>query len=318
MTVHMPKRFCKPILRTIWYYLFKKGKNCVIAITGPVGEGKSLTGVKIGMEVDPKFNLKESLVYDVPALIRRSLTMVKIKNRKLVDDITLDEFKKIPDISQWLMQNADSIKIKRGKVIIFDETGVGAFVREFLKLENRTMGKLIQLWRILGIVFIVVVPEDTKLMDSIITKFLNIEILMKNAMPEKGEATSICWAYRGWNKKTNQPIRHRLKGCRWGGLIHIRLLDKEVMKEYERVSKVFKLSAIIHMALEQEIDKTIKIGSTKSIWDDIQYVRQHPKEFTNRFGRITAVKIQTKLNVGKNKAAQIRDQVEDISTPEKS
>jgi len=303
------RRFDKPIIRTIWYYIYKKRKNCIIAITGPVGEGKSLTGVKIGYEFDPRFKLEDSLVYSVPNLIQKSLSLVKIKNKWLIKQIDLDYFTKIPDIYAWLMENVETMRIKRGKIIIFDETGAGAYVREFLKLENRTMGKLIQLWRILGIVCIVVVPEDVKLMDSVITRFLNIELLMKSANPDKKEAIGIAWAYRGWNKKKNEPIRHRLRGCRWGGKIHIRMLSQQRIDEYEKLSKVYKIGSIIHMALEQKVNKPLEVGSSKSIWDDIQYVKKHPKEFQNEKGKVTAAMIQSKLGVSYHKAQQIRSHV---------
>lgn len=302
----MEARFNKPIIRTIFNYIYNKNKNCIVGITGPVGLGKSVTAVNLDyiFSGPKKFNLEESLVYTVSDLLKRSLSFVKVGNKRLMHDITMENFKNIPDIRQWLINNMDKIKIKRGRFIIFDETGAGVFVREFMSLDNRTMGKLVQLWRILGIVLVVVIPEDINTADSIIEKFMNIEIKMMRIHKDEGYAECVAWEYIG-RKKNREVIKRRLAGCRYGGVIKIKKLDNEIIRNYENISKVYKLESMIHMAMEQE-GSTGKAGrDKKSTWEYATYVKNHIDEFRNHQGKLTNTMIRTKLGVGQPTASEI-------------
>lgn len=303
MVYPMQKKFSKPIIRTIWNYVWQKRMNCLIGITGRVRKGKSLMGFTIGELFDPRFDLDASLVYSMQALIDKSLQYVKIGGKP----IDLKKFRNLPDVLEYLKQNRDKILIKRGKVIVLDETAATtAYVREFLSQDNKTISKLIQIWGILGLVVIFVVPEDMKIAESTIQRFLNIEIRMIENYVDKKYSTCVAWEYVGWNKKTKEPYRKRLKGCRYGGLIYVKYLASEKVKQYEEISVVYKIKTMIDMGLQYELDKPLKAGATKTIWDDINYVRTHPKEFENEKGKITVAKIQLGLGVPYHKAAIIR------------
>ena len=164
-----------------------------MGITGPVATGKSHLAVKAATDFDPSFNLKEGLVFSVQDLLNTSLSYIRFKGKPL----DADTIKKIPNIRDWLTANMEDIEIKVGKVAIFDEAGTGAYVREFFSKDNKTLSKMIQIWRILRMLIIVVVPEDLRLTDSTVNRFLNIEVKMLGVDYEKNHATCIAWIYKG-------------------------------------------------------------------------------------------------------------------------
>lgn len=292
-----------PIISTINHHIYGRKSNCLVGITGSVNTGKSNSAVYIGSRVDKKFKVEESLVYSVENLIDRSLSFIKFKGKKL----NLDKIKDVTDIRDWLKTNMDDIYITPGKVIIMDETGaLGAYVREFFSMDNKTLAKIIQIWRILRMLCIFVVPEDMKMAESTITKFLNIEIKMLNIDKKEKTASCIAWEYKGWNKKTKEPYRYRLVGCRNGGVIHIPKLHPKILYKYETFSRSEKIGALIDMGREYKVNNINRIKDSKTIYDDIQYVQKNIEQFKNEKGLITVPMIKARLGVSVPKAQQIR------------
>lgn len=298
----MEKKYKKPILRNIFKYIYTNKGNCIIGITGRVRTGKSHFAVKLGNDFDSKFKLEDSLVYNVEDLITRTLSFVKIKGKPL----TLEEIQKIPNIRDWLKSNIGKFRIRPGKVIIFDEAGTGAYVREFFSQDNKTISKIVQIWAFLRLLTIVVVPEDLRLAESTLIKFMNLEIQMLGVSHAKRQAQCIAWEHIGWNKKTRDAIKRRVKGCRNKGLITVKPLDEEIGNVYEDLSKAHKLQAIIDMGRQYQVDKVSKVSSTKTIWDDIQHVKKNIEEYKNDRGQITIAGLQAKLGLSYHKASQIR------------
>jgi len=296
MSYPIPKNLNKPILRNVFRYIHEKKGNCLVGITGRVITGKSWTAVFLGLKFDKKFDVEESLVYTVEQLIDQSLKFIKVKGKPL----TFERIKDIKDIDQWLLDNIKRIKIKAGKVIIFDEAGSGAYVREFFSQDNKAISKLIQIWRFLRLLVIIVVPEDLRLAESTISKFLNIEILMKGI--KKRGAECVAWEYIGWDKRKKEPFKKRLKGCRGIGYIYISPLPDDVAEKYEELSRVYKMKAMIDLGKQYKIQRMDAIGKSRTLWDDIEYVKEHKEEFINGGELKTAPKnISPKLNGRKKK-----------------
>ncbi len=291
----------KPIIRTVNYYIYDKKLNCLVGITGRVGTGKSHMGVHVGWLFGKKFDIKKALVYTVEDLVNRSLSYIKFQGKPM----GLDMLKSIGNVKEWLRENIHEIYISPGHVVIFDEAGTGAYVREFFSQDNKTISKMVQIWRILRMLVIFIVPEDLSLMDSTISKFLNIEIKMLGINEKKNHAECIAWMYMGWNKKKREPIRRRLRGCRYGGSIKVPPLPEDIALEYEAASKVFKIDALVQMGRQYVIDKPHTIAGTKTIWDDVNYVVENSKKFTSVGGKITAEMVQTILGVSLAKARSI-------------
>ena len=305
----MDRKYNKPILRNAYRYVYARKGNCLIGITGRVITGKSHFAIHLGSDFDPKFIMEESLVYSVEELINQSLTFIKYKGKPL----TFEFIREIPNTREWLQANIKDIRITPGKVLIFDEAGTGAYVREFFSKDNKTISKIIQIWRILRMLVIIVVPEDLRLAESTITRFLNIEVFMQRIDDNKKEATCVAWTYQGWNKKTKEPIKRRIKGCRYGGKIHVKPLPKKLADEYEKVSHIYKIEALVQMGKQYKIDKPGEVGATRSIWDDVQYVKSHIADFKNEKGKVTIPMIRARLRVSLHKAQEIRTHVLSLS-----
>lgn len=308
MTYHMSKRFDTPILRSCWYNIYAKKLNCLLGVTGRVGSGKSHLAVKVASSFDPRFDIEENLVYSVEALLKTSLSFIKYKGEPLSREM----FEKIPSLVTWLKANVKYIRIKPGRALVFDEAGSAAYVREFFSQDNKSLAKVLQIWRFLRLLVIIVVPEDLKLADSTVTKFLNMEIKMLGVNHEKNEASCIAWTYTGWNKKTKEHIKKRVKGCRFGGTIFVTPLPDDTAKRYEEISRVHKIHALLEMQMAYVLDKKQDIGKTRSLWDDVQYVKGHLGEFKNAKGDITISKIQARLGISNPKARLVREHLGDI------
>lgn len=293
-----------PIIRVIYDMIYKKKGNCVVGVTGRVNTGKSHMSVNLGAKTDSKFKLEESLVYSVKDLIARSLSYLKYKGKPL----SFEKIEGISDVKQWLQDNMKHITITPGKVVIMDEAGaLGAYVREFWSMDNKTLSKIIQIWRVLRMLCVFVVPEDMSLAESTITKFLNIEVKMLGL--QDGYADCIAWKYIGYNKKTREPIRRRVTGCRNAGLIHVRPLPKDLHDAYETFSKSEKIHALIGMGKEYKANEPIEAGRSRTVWDDIEYVRENREKFTNEKGQITTPLIRLNLGISDHKARMIQAQL---------
>lgn len=305
----MDVKFERPVIRNGYDMVYNKKGNCLIGITGPVNSGKSHTAVYIGSVFQNNFDLEHSLVYTVRDLIDRSLAFIKYKGKPL----NLEMFDGVSNVISWLKENIEYIHISPGKIVIMDETGaLGAYVREFFSMDNKTLAKIIQIWRILRMVVIFVVPEDLSLAESTISKFLNIEIKMKGLQkdPDNGEyASCVAWTFGAWNKRTRERYRKRIMGCRYGGEIRVPPLYPELSKKYEDVSRTHKIAALVNMGREYKINEPINVGSTKSIWDDINYVKDNIEKFKGEKGTVTIDLIQSGLNVSNNRARLIASNI---------
>lgn len=302
----MDAKYKQPILGPAYRMIYTKKGNCLIGITGSVNTGKSHTGVWLAWRFSKDFNIEVSLVYSVEDLIHRSLAFIKYKGKPL----DLEMFDDIDDVSQWLKDNMEHIYINPGNAVIMDETGaLGAYVREFFSMDNKSLAKIIQIWRILRMLVIFIVPEDISLAESTISKFLNLEIQMLGIDAQKNMASCVAYEYFGWNKKTKERMKRRVDGCKHGGRIWVPPLPQEIEEHYESTSKSHKIAALVNMGKEFKMNKPIQVGATKSIWDDVKYVKEHIDEFKNEKGQVTISMIQSKLNVSQSKARMIRSHI---------
>lgn len=298
----IPKKWQHPILRNIWNYVYLKHGNIVIGITGAPNTGKSWTGAKIcSSTLGPKYGVNDYLCYDVETIIAKTFAYIKYKGKPM----TMEMVNHIENVDSWLEENKQYIKFKRGRALLFDEAGVGAYVRDFFSKDNKVFAKLLQLWRFLEMVVVVVVPGDMSMADKTIGRFLNMEILMLSVDIPKGVALGVAYETIGWNKKKNEPVRRRIHGCRNGGFIYITTLSPEQAKDYNNAMWHSKFGTMIKLAKEYKIQETINIGKMKTIQDDIRYVKARPELFKNRSGHWDWYIIKDALGISTVKAKTI-------------
>jgi len=299
----IPKKWRYPILRVIWKYVYERKGNIVIGITGQPNTGKSWTGNKICYEsMGPKSTVDDFLCFDVENVIQKTFAYVKYKNKP----ITMNMINEIENIPKWLKENMQFITFRPGRAILFDEAGVGAYVREFWSKVNKVLSKLLQIWRFLEMIIVVVVPGDMSLAEKTISRFLSMEIIMVGVNLADGHAKCIGYEHIGWNKKKKEPIRRRIKGCKHRGFIRVKAMGKERADEYKAAMFMSKLGAMMGLAQEFKITKEINIGRTKNVWDDVKYLQENPKQFKNKRDKWDISLIQVHLQVGYHKALQIK------------
>ena len=258
----IPPQFNKPIYKQIWGRVFMERSNCFIGITGKVNTGKSETAGRIAYDFNGKsFLMKKHIVYTVDDLITVALSVVRVKGKPL--DMDMIENMEIEDIEQWLMDNIDSITIKPGIVIVFDEAGTEIYIREFFSKDNKTISKLVQIWRFLRLIVIVVVPEKINILESTISRFLDFEILMIGVNRGKRIAKAICYEYIGWNKYKREPYKQRIAGCRNVGYLSIRHWDKKISNKYQKISHVKKVRAILRFQRGKKDKKEFEKSNIK-------------------------------------------------------
>lgn len=250
---HIPYSYNRPIMRVIYRYIVLEHGNMIIGITGRVRKGKSHTGVHIIRSWNRKITLDSCLVYTVEELMEKTLSYIWVDGRPL----TTEEYKHIDDFKRWLMENSDKIHLKTGRAILFDEAGAGVFVRDFFSQDNKTLSKIIQLWGILRMLVVVVVPENMGMAEKNLRVFMDIEVKMIRVNRRLGEAYAVAYEFLD-KSNPDWPIKRRVAGCREGGLIHVKKLPDDVSKEYEKVSKVMKITAMYN--LYKNIIPDIKIG----------------------------------------------------------
>jgi len=296
----LPKEWQRPILRDVWKYVYAKRGNCVIGITGRPNTGKSWTADKICIEMKPGSNTDDYLCYNVETIFDKTFQYAQFKGKPM----SLKMVQDIRNIDQWLEDNRGYIEFEPGNCIMFDEAGVGAFVREFFKKGNMMLGKIIQIWRFLRMIVLIVVPGDMSLADSILRRFLNLEICMVDIHPD-GYARAIGYEIIGWDKRKKQPIRRRIRGCRFGGFMKIKPLNNEQAEEYEKAMWHSKFGGMMRMAQEFKVQTEEKVGKTKSIWDDIEHVRTHKDDFQKN-GKWNLNLIKVRLGISVFKARSIK------------
>ena len=297
-----------PIVKDILRDIYVKKSNCMVGITGRVNTGKSHTGVHLAYLCGKKFRLEESLVYTIEQVLKVTLSFIKVKGKPLA----LEDLRQIEDMEKWLKENIDRMSITIGKAIILDEAGAtSAYVRDFFSQDNKTISKMIQLWRFLRMIVIIIVPEDMKLTESTISRFLNYEILMKGPDDTGKFAGAIAWEYIGWNKTSKSPYKERLDGCRFGGYIRVSPLPQAVADEYDNLSRIYKVKALIEMGTDYKV-RGKRGKDIEPLFDpeSMKYIRDNLSMFQMNNGKLDKSKLIEHFKIGINKATMYKQRLD--------
>ena len=232
-----------PFFRDVHNFVFIKKTNCLVTATGDVGTGKSIGSVTIAYKFTKRFDMEKDIVYDVKSLLERSIESIRFKGKRL----DMKMLYSVPNLYIWLKENRKHLTVIPGRAIVFDESGAGAFVRDFMKMDNRTLAKLIQIWRWLRILVIFVCPVNVNLMDSAVIKFVNLEMKFKGYPQEKGYSEFVGLKYGNWNTKKNEPYRRRVLGCRGKGTTKITNISQEFIDKYDQIGGGSKVNMILDL-----------------------------------------------------------------------
>lgn len=284
MNKSQKKYLALPIIREAHNAIYDNKSNFLMAITGRVGVGKSHTAHFISMLwhiihfKKAPFAIENIFVYSINEFLRKSLYTLTVKDKP----ITMDYINDIENMDVWLEHNREHISPTPGRVIIFDETGVGANVRDWYTKESKSLGKLLQLFRFLRLFCIFIIPEKISLADSNIGRFLNAEFRITKKL--KDHVRGVCYEYIGWNEKKNLPIRKRIVGNTNKGYLLFKKLPEKETSEYDITSKGKKTVSLFGFAKDLD-DKKSDIANKKSaISKDVQMVLANKEKFSNSRG----------------------------------
>lgn len=318
MTIHegeVPHSYNKPILRTVYRYIMIQHGNIMIGVTGRVRHGKSHTAIHILKRWNRKLRIKDCLVYTVTELMKRTLACILIDDKPLSEE-TYMAFKDTVEMNLWLgqMQAEGRMRIKPGRAIVFDEAGAGVFVRSFFSQDNITISKVVQLWGMLRMLVIVVVPEHMGVAEKNLRQFMDVEIRMQHVYRAHGYATAIAYEYYD-KSDPDMPKKRRISGCKYGGKIKITKLPPEDAAEYEDISKVMKVSALLELARGKhgKNDKHPDGGGRQPkvpYEEAYKKAREFEQQCRNKKGRWDADRISVNTGAGATMSRQLKAQLE--------
>jgi hypothetical protein len=132
----------KYVVKGIMPYVIRRslnrGENFVGIVTGKTRSGKSFSGVRICMEIDPNFSM-DNVVFS----------------------------------AKEFMELLHSGKLKRGSMVMWDEAGVGIATREWYSILNKSINYVLQTWGHQNIGLILTVP-DFSFIDSQTRRLINM------------------------------------------------------------------------------------------------------------------------------------------------
>lgn len=310
----VPHNYRKPILNTVYRYIMLDHGNILIGITGRVRHGKSHTAIHVLKRWNEKLQIKDCLVYTVGELMKRTLTCISVDGKSM-DEQTYMQFKSTEEMNAWLgqMQAEGRMKIKPGRAIVFDEAGAGVFVRSFFSQDNITISKVVQLWGMLRMLVIVVVPEHMGVAEKNLRQFMDVEVRMHHVYRSQGYAT--CTAYEYYDKSDpDNPKKRRVMGCKFGGKIKITRLPQEYEKEYEDISKVMKVSALLELARgkqarESETGAKVGRGVKTNYEDAYKKAREFEQQCKDKKGKWDVSRLQVNAECSYPMARQLKAQL---------
>jgi hypothetical protein len=305
----VPHNYRKPIMTTVYRYIMIDHGNILIGITGRVRHGKSHTGIHILYRWNKKLLIKDCLVYTVTELLKRTLCCILVDNVPISEE-TYNGFKDVTEMNVWLsqMQAEGRMRIKIGRAIVFDEAGAGVFVRSFFSQDNITISKIVQLWGMLRMLVIVVVPEHMGVAEKNLRQFMDVEIRMHKVYKSRGYATLTGYEYYDKSDPEN-PKKKRIRGCKYGGTIKVTRLPPEVEKEYEDISKVMKISALLELARGGR-EKESKRRALVPLEEAYMLARQYSQLCKNKKDQWEVSRIQVNTGCAYAMARQLKAQLE--------
>lgn len=191
-----------------------QNKNFVVIFVGPTGSGKSYSGLKLGEELDPTFNI--SRVCFKPIQFMNCVNEL-VKQSEAGEDIS-------------------------GKVLMWDELGASHSAREFMTISNRLINYFFQTSRHLNLIVIMTVPllsfidSNTRKLCHAVAEMKGINAHDKTAQVKvKMLQTNVISGkeypkYLRYRKNNKQFVAKR---------INFKLPSKELLKDYEEKKTSF-------------------------------------------------------------------------------
>jgi len=259
------------VLQRMHNRINRRNKNLLIAFLGETGSGKSWSGLKLAEKLDPTFDIDR--VVFTPAQFMH------------------------------VLNNPRKYRLKKGSVIVWDETGVNFGARDFFKEENKNISKVLQTFRHKNLGLILTVPHKS-FIDTHARKLLHYEFITLRINEETKEVETKCFqiqvnpTYKSYSK---YPKKIGDKGAGKVSRIHLGKPSPKLIKRYEAKKEAF--TKMLNKSIESQFKSREKIAVSKffDIKEAIKYVSKNPKDFLKEYRGKQIVdkhKVSLHFNVG--------------------
>lgn len=257
----------KPRLIRKWRYrIIRLNRNLLIIICGGTGSGKSYCALTVAYLIDPSFDVKTRVVFDVESF----------------------------------MALLNSGKLKKGSVIIWDEAGVGIPAREWYTISNKAISYVLQTFRHLNLCVIFTTPsfdyidKQTRLLFHVYIETVRINYEDKRVRVKVFE------------NQFNPAMGKEYKKYFWiGGVkkerFNIGIPTKQMIKDYEEMKMEFsrKLRSEVQKDVKTFRDKERKKRITNEEILTVLYKKKAEDD------RPTLAWIQNEFGCGKDRASYL-------------
>lgn len=191
-------------------------RNLLIVICGETGSGKSYSALTIAKLINPKFDVKKHVVFNV------------------------EQFMKI----------LNSGKLRKGYVIIWDEAGVGVPAKEWYTISNKAIGYVMQTFRHMNLCVIFTTPTF-EYIDKTIRVLFHV-LIETIRIDYENEVVKCKVKQNKYNPTFGKPYTqyYWVNGAKQT-VVNIRKPTKDLVNDYEEVKKEF--SELLRADVEADI-----------------------------------------------------------------
>jgi len=273
----------------------KTNYHVPIVVVGPTGVGKTSMALVIGEEIDPTFSedpMSRVSFGSVSGFLKKIMNLMELTEEEiqLFEDQGIEEaFKTLgPKRLEEIMNRC------LGKVIVFDESGVGASDDQFMYNMNRAMRWVAQTYRIFKFVPILILPQFYRLDPGVRSQvFLVIDV--------KDRGFGVVYRQRvdSFNKRQSGRIIGFL-----GTPDHpIRQPSEKIMKSIDQMQVVEKIKILINAWKLAKKSEAKQLGKTEeeeekqqlNAEEVLDFINEHEQEVLSSRGNPSESLIKMKL-----------------------
>jgi hypothetical protein len=259
-----------------------RGENYVGIVTGKTRSGKSMSALRLCMEIDPNFT---------------------------IDNVIFS--------TREFMELLHSGKLKRGSMILWDEAGVGIATRDWYSTLNKSLNYVLQTWGHQNIGLILTVP-DFSMVDSQTRKLVNMHFKTIKLVRSRNIARLKPYFLSPMEKAETKKVRPRydISGKKLDiEYVEIKKPPTKMVNRYLKKKESFtsKLNASVLFDIQQ-MDKAKAQELTKTVSDE-ELIKQAWEELKDDIfikggkRRLNVYLVKKKLGLTMTRAFYILEQI---------
>jgi hypothetical protein len=259
-----------------------RGENYVGIVTGKTRSGKSMSALRLCMEIDPNFT---------------------------IDNVIFS--------TREFMELLHSGQLKRGSMILWDEAGVGIATRDWYSTLNKSLNYVLQTWGHQNIGLILTVP-DFSMIDSQTRRLVNMHFKTIKLIRSKNMARLKPYLLSPMEKAETKKVRPRydISGKKLDiEYIEIKKPPTKMVNKYLKKKESFtaKLNADVLFDIQQ-MDRAKQQELTKTVTDE-ELIKQAWEELKDDIfikggkRRLNVYLVKKKLGLTMTRAFYILEQI---------